>query len=110
MYNQNQIKSSKISVNNHNSLSIKILTGEYERLNNNSFYIGEVKYLIRERKTKQVNKPKYFLSALKDKKHEYISSLYGSSNSILGKYQFDYVGKKYHMVISENKVKIFDGY
>ena len=99
MYNNSEIKSTTISVNNQSIQSI-IIPGQYQLIQN-SFFIGNTKILIRERKNPE-KKSKYFISALSGKNHIYISSLYQHDDV----YEFDYQGRFYKMQIVKDCVII----
>lgn len=76
-------------------------------LTDNKFYIENIKYIIRERKSGITSrKTKYFISALKGKAHEYISSLYKESKDV---YSFDYKNNNYTLIWSTTTVTIEGG-
>jgi hypothetical protein len=68
-------------------------TGTF-RLHENSFIVGNKKYVIRERK-KPTTKPKLFLIELSP--FQYISSLFPVENTVFETYSFDYQKKLYNL-------------
>ena len=107
MYKSKVSKSSDISVTTSQLQStITILPGIYNIIRKNVFSIGDVKFIIRERKNPKGNKSKYFISSMQGKNHKYISSLYGDDPGLQGRYNFDYMGRCFSIEIFEDRVQI----
>lgn len=79
-----------------------MLTGTF-RLQENSFMVGNNKYVIRERK-KPTTKPKYYLIKLSP--FQYVSSLFPEENTVFETYTFDYQKKLYNLTKHAGQVEI----
>jgi len=100
MYNNRDQESSNNSHQQNQSLSFEMKSGQYP-LVNGKFYLGDSKILLRERKQASGNKPKYFLSALMNGKHEYISSLFPIGEN---RYSLDYKGDYFELIMGDDSI------
>ena len=95
------------NITNSNSFSFPftIQAGNYILTAPNTFFIGEIKYLIRDRKSPRAGQPKQFISAFQGKQHYYVSSLYPQGDNI---YQFDNKQNRYIMKIIDKSIIIIE--
>ena len=104
MYNNNNSQSSNNSTEADMSFPLTIKQGTYDLVSSTTFFIDNVKLVIRKRKAGK-NKTVNFLSAFLGKQHCYVSSLFPVSNND-SLYKFDDKINIYTLKINETTVQI----